>query len=155
MAAPQRQRGIGYGAEIEPHSVMIPRRSSQRPVGRSPERSGRTGQSQKAVSWRAFFMLVIVPVALMMGSVYVHTVSARIGERTAALEERLTRAEGEGRELEVRVSELSSPERIRSLAGQELRMVDAAGARMMVLNGGEGELSRNGAEKDKKEGGAE
>lgn len=73
--------------------------------------------------WR-FAVVVVVPVLLMLGSIYLQTISARVEGRASDLEERLERAEVEREELEVRVSERSSPDRIRSLARERLGMLD-------------------------------
>jgi cell division protein FtsL len=67
-------------------------------------------------------MLVVVPVLLMLGSVYLHTVAARLDSRAADLEVRLDRATEEGERLEVRVAELSGAGRIRTLAAEKLGM---------------------------------
>lgn len=76
--------------------------------------------------------MVVVPVLLMLGSIYLHTISARVEDRASNLEERLARAEVEREELEVRVSELSSPDRIRSLARKRLGMLDPDGTDIEV-----------------------
>src|SRR5215217_2049753 len=57
---------------------------------------------------RRFAMLVVVPVLLMLGSVYLNTLAAGLDARTA--------------ELEVRVAELSGAERIVALAAEKLGM---------------------------------
>jgi hypothetical protein len=87
---------------------------------------------RKAARRRRFAVLVVVPVLLMLGSVYMHTVSAGLGGKVADLEGRVARAEGEGEKLEVRVAELSGPGRIRSLASEELQMREPGGADMKV-----------------------
>ena len=76
-------------------------------------------------------MVVVLPALLMLGSVYLHTVSAGVQEQAGALEERLDAAKAESQELEVRVSELSQPGRVREQARQ-IGMQDAAGADMEV-----------------------
>ncbi len=82
--------------------------------------------------------MVVVPMLLMLGSIYLHTMSARVEGRASDLEERLARAEVEREELEVRVSELSSPDRIRSLARERLGMLDP-GATDIEVYGKDGE----------------
>jgi cell division protein FtsL len=79
-------------------------------------------------------MLVVVPVLLMLGSVYLHTVSAGLGGKVAGLQEQVARAEAEGEKLEVRVAELSGPGRIRSLAADELHMREPGGADMKLYD---------------------
>jgi cell division protein FtsL len=63
-------------------------------------------------------MLVVVPVLLMLGSVYLHTVSAGLDARATELGVQLGRAQDEGERLQVRVTELSGSARIRELAGK-------------------------------------
>ncbi len=67
---------------------------------------------------RRFAMLVVVPVLLMLGSVYLHSVAAGLDARAAEVGVRLGRAEDEGERLKVRVTELSGSARIRELAGE-------------------------------------
>jgi cell division protein FtsL len=67
-------------------------------------------------------MLVVVPVLLMLGSVYLNTLAAGLDARTAELEVRLDRAREVGERLEVKVAELSGAERIRALAAEKLGM---------------------------------
>src|SRR5829696_9478585 len=65
---------------------------------------------------RRFAMLVVVPVLLMLGSVYLHTVSAGLDARATELGEKLGRVQDEGERLQVRVTELSGSARIREFA---------------------------------------
>lgn len=74
---------------------------------------------------RRFAILVVIPVLLMLGSVYLHTVSAELEARTASLQEDLDRTRAEGERLEVKVAKLSAADRIRSLARERLGMRDA------------------------------
>jgi len=97
--------------------------------------------------WR-FSVIVVVPVLLMLGSVYLHTVSAGLTGRVADLEERLAQAEAEGEELGVRVAELSGAGRIRSLAAEKLKMHDPNGADLEVYNKDGEDGSRNGGEEE-------
>ena len=66
--------------------------------------------------------MVVLPVLLMLGSIYLHTVAANLGEEVVALEEEHYGLRVEKEELEIEVSELSAPGRIRSLAQENLRM---------------------------------
>src|SRR5918994_7986652 len=69
---------------------------------------------------RRFAMLVVVPVLLMLGSVYLNTVADGLGAKAAGLDVRLDRAREEGERLEVKVAELSGAQRIRALAVEKL-----------------------------------
>ncbi len=122
MAAPQRR-----------YRVSTPLGPTVRPVEKKGP-GGLPGEvaRRKAARRRRFAVLVVVPVLLMLGSVYMHTVSAGLGGKVADLEGRVARAEGEGEKLEVRVAELSGPGRIRSLASEELQMREPGGADMKV-----------------------
>ena len=71
---------------------------------------------------RRFAMLVVVPVLLMLGSVYLNTLAAGLDARVAELEARLDRAREVGERLEVKVAELSGAERIVALAAEKLGM---------------------------------
>ena len=67
-------------------------------------------------------VLVVLPVLLMLGSVYLHTVAANLGDEAMALEEKHAGLLVEKERLEVEVSELSAPGRIRSMARENLGM---------------------------------
>ena len=83
-------------------------------------------------------MLVVVPVLLMLGSVYLHTGAAGLEGRVAQLERDLDGARAEGQRLEVRVAELSGAERIRPLAAEKLGM-RAPGSEDLQVYGRDGE----------------
>src|ERR671911_1490076 len=87
----------------------------KRAKDRSQERSIRTKAAGRR---RRFAMLVVVPVLLMLGSVYLHTVSAGLDARATELGVQLGRAQDEGERLQVKVTELSGSARIRELAGK-------------------------------------
>ena len=91
-------------------------------------------------------MTVLVPVLLMLGSVYLHTVSAGLAGGVSNLEERLVRAEAEGEKLGVRVAELSGAGRIRSLAAEKLGMQDPSGADLRVYDQDGEDGTRDGGE---------
>ena len=74
---------------------------------------------------RRFAMLVVVPVLLMLGSVYLNTVAAGLDARAAELDVRLDRAREVGERLEVKVAELSGADRIRAPRGGEARYARA------------------------------
>lgn len=106
MAASQRR----YRATL-PTEPAWPVRES------APERSPKRKLRRKAAGRRrSFAMLVVVPVLLMLGSVYLHTVAAGLDTRAAELGVKLDRATHEGEKLEVRVTELSGSARIRDRA---------------------------------------
>jgi cell division protein FtsL len=108
MAAPQRR----YRATL-PTEPAWPARE------RAPHRSpGRTLRKKAAGRRRRFALLVVVPVLLMLGSVYLHTVAAGLDARAAELGVQLSRSRDEGERLQVRVTELSGSARIRELAGK-------------------------------------
>ena len=135
MAAPQRR----YRAS-----------TAARPVGR-PVEKGRppadVGARKKAAAWhRRFAVVVVVPVVLMLGSVYLHTVSAGLTGEVAGLQERLARAEAEGEWLEIRVAELSGAGRIRALAAEKLNMRNPRGGDLRVYYEDGEEGTRDGGE---------
>jgi cell division protein FtsL len=76
---------------------------------------------------QAFVALVLVPMLLMLGSVYLHTLAAELKGEKARLEEEKASAESEGERLDVRVTELSDPGRVRTLARKGLQMQDPGG----------------------------
>ena len=88
---------------------------------------------------RQFAILVVVPVLLMLGSVYLHTVSAGLESRTQGLQNELDAARAQGERLEVDVAKLSAADRVRPLAREKLGMRDAGSAELEVIKGGERE----------------
>jgi cell division protein FtsL len=135
VAAPQRRsqnRTSAGGAVRERDSpVDAPKKAP----GEAPKRKRR----RKAWRGRRFVMLVVVPVLLMLGSVYVHTVAARLGDEVVRLEEEKKEAESEAERLEVRLTELSEPGRIRALARGDLGMQDPNGEDLETYDGSDGE----------------
>jgi len=87
---------------------------------------------------RRFAMLVVVPVLLMLGSVYLNTLAAGLDARTAELEVRLDRAREVGERLEVKVAELSGAERIRALAAEKLGMHEPKSTTLRVYGAEDG-----------------
>ena len=108
MAAPQRR----YRATLPTEPAWPAPGSAPR---RSPERAIR---KKAAGRRRRFAMLVVVPVLLMLGSVYLHTVAAGLDVRAAELGVQLDRVQDKGERLQVKVTELSGSARIRELAGK-------------------------------------
>ena len=123
MAAPQSR----YRASISARPVAPPIRR-QRPERQRPDASRRKAAGRR----RRFAVVVVIPVLLMLGSVYLHTVSAKLTSRAAFLEERLLQAQAKGERLEVRVAELSRADRIRPLAIEKLGMKDPGGGDLEV-----------------------
>jgi cell division protein FtsL len=82
----------------------------------------RTLRRKAAGRRRRFAMLVVVPVLLMLGSVYLNTLAAGLDARAAELGVRLDRAREVGERLEVKVAELSGAKRIRALAAEKFGM---------------------------------
>lgn len=127
MAAPQRHAVRSATPGLHPE-----RAKTAKPAGRPSKR--------KAAAYRRnFLVLIVLPVLLMLGSVYLHTVSADLGDRVAALEKQHARAAAEKENLDVRVSELSAPGRIRTEA-QALGMREPSSKDLKVykINGEEG-----------------
>ena len=90
---------------------------------------------------------MVVPVLLMLGSVYLHTISAGLGDRVEELEGLNARTAAERERLEVRVAELSSPGRIRPLAREDLNMRDPKGADLRVYGKHREDDRQSGGEK--------
>ena len=106
MVAPQRR----YRATLPTEPAWpVEKRAPNRPPDRTLRR--------KAAGRRRWFaMFVVVPVLLMLGSVYLHTVAAGLDTRASEVGVKLDRAREEGERLEVRVTELSGSARVRERA---------------------------------------
>ena len=135
MAAPQRRREYGAPA------VEAPFRARS---GGAPRRAA--GSGAQAARRQAFLVLVVVPVALMLGSVYVHTTAAGLRGEAAVLAEEKARAEAEAERLEVKVTELSEPGRVRRLAEGDLGMRDPAGGDLKTYSGSGEDVAGEGEE---------
>ena len=106
---------------------------------RAGDRSRDRASRQKAAGRRRrFALLVVVPVLLMLGSVYLNTVAAGLDSRAAALDVRLDRAREVGERLEVRVAELSGADRIRALAAEKLGMHEPKSTTLKVYEAEDG-----------------
>jgi cell division protein FtsL len=90
-------------------------------------------------------MLVVVPVLLMLGSVYLHAVAAGLDSKAAGLEVRLDRATEKGERLDVRVAELSGAGRIRALAAEKLGMHEPKSTTLKVYGVRAEDGENNGA----------
>ena len=135
MAAPQRR----YRAPL-PTGPVAPPVKRARPGGDAARRKA-AGRRRK------FAVVVVVPVLLMLGSVYLHTVSAGLTGRVAFLEERLAQTRAEGERLEFRVAELSRADRVRPLAAEKLGMRDPGGKDLKPYEVDREDGVRDGGEK--------
>jgi cell division protein FtsL len=144
VAVPQRKPQYQAAAESSVRGRPERRSAASRTSKRVAER--RRGV-QRA---RAFVALVLVPTLLMLGSVYLHTLATGLKGETAQLEEEKAGAESEGERLDVRVTELSDPGRIRALARKGLHMQDPSG-KDLATYGNDGEDVANGGGEKKKE----
>lgn len=121
-----------------------------RPLTGPSTKKTRRPDNAPGVRRRRFILLVVIPVLLMLGSVYLHTVSAELGARAEALREQRAGLEAEKERLEVQVSELSAPGRIRAAARGELQMRDPRGADIQTYGRQGEDGTRNGGEQAKK-----
>lgn len=138
MAAPQPQ----------PRPQESPPQDQRAGGRRGPETSRR---QRVSAGHRRFFTLVVVPVLLMLGSVYAHTVAAGFSEKVAKLEGQNAGTRVEGENLEVRLAELSSPDRVLGLARKELDMREPDGMDLRVYGGNGEDVSQHGGEQAKEE----
>lgn len=116
MAASQRQ------ATQLPHVEKVRRRGTPRKPPRRDEGLRR----------RRFAFFVVVPMLLMLGSIYLHTVSAGLESRAVELREQSAMLEARMERLDVQVSEASAPGRVRPLARENLGMRSPAAENMKV-----------------------
>ena len=121
MVAPQRR-------------LRYPTATGSSVWGRQEQRGAPAGAPKSAARRRrgvlrgqAFVALVVVPMLLMLGSVYLHTLVAGLNGERARLEEEKATVESEGERLDVRVTELSDPGRVRTVAKKGLQMQDPGG----------------------------
>ena len=92
--------------------------------------------------WRAFALLVVVPVLLMLGSIYTHAAADGISERIAGLEEQREMAGVRQENLDLRLTRLTAPERIRSEASA-IGLKEPVGS--LKVYGSQGEDGTNAA----------
>ena len=116
---------------------------AERPVRRLPEGATRHAPGRDWKSGvqrgRTFVMLVVVPVLLMLGSVYLHTMAVGLKGESVRLEEEKTKTEGDGERLDVQLTKLSEPGRIRDLARKYLQMRDPGSQDLETYDGSYGE----------------
>jgi hypothetical protein len=135
MAASQRR----YKATLPTEPAWpVQKRTGDRPRDRTLRRKA-------AGRRRRFAMLVVVPVLLMLGSVYLNTVAAGLDARAAELGVSLDRAREVGERLEVKVAELSGAQRIRALAAEKLGMHEPKSATLKVYGAGAEDGKNRGA----------
>lgn len=79
---------------------------------------GRRRPEIDARRWRAFALLGVVPVLLMLGSIYTHAAADGISEEIVGLEGQREMAGVRQENLDLRLTELTAPDRIRSEAGE-------------------------------------
>lgn len=147
MAAPQRRSRYQTSLERPVRGRDVP---GGVPKG-APGGARKWDQRRGAWKGRIFVVLVVVPVLLMLGSVYVYSVAARLDGEAARLEEEKIRAEDEGERLEVRLTELSEPGRIQALASRDLEMRNPEGEDLETYDGSDGEDVVDGGGEKKKE----
>ena len=133
MAAPQRR----YRSTL-PTEPALPVWDRERD-GRRPARRTRKAPRRTQGRNLRFAALVVAPVLLMLGSVYLHTVSAGLEARTEGIQHELDAARAQGERLEVEVAKLSAADRVRPLAREKLGMRDAGSADLEVVKGGDRE----------------
>jgi cell division protein FtsL len=92
-------------------------------------------------------MFVVVPVLLMLGSVYLHTVAAGLDTRASEVGVKLDRAREEGERLEVRVTELSGSARVRERA-RKLGMQQPGSSALMVYGSKAEDGTHNGTRQE-------
>ena len=134
MAAPQRW----YRSTLPTEPAWPAREGTpdrRRLPAPAPRKEARRTHGRK----RRFAVLVVIPVLLMLGSVYLHTVSAGLEARTEGLQHELEAARAQGERLEVDVAKLSAADRVRPLAREKLGMMDAGSAELEVFKGGQRE----------------
>ena len=115
------------------YRATLPTQEARPAEERTPDRPQIRSLKRKAAGRRRrFAMIVVVPVLLMLGSVYLHTVAAGLDARAGDLEVKLDRVREEGERLEVRVAELSGAGRIRERATEKLGMHEPKSSALKV-----------------------
>jgi cell division protein FtsL len=92
--------------------------------------------------------MVVIPVLLMLGSVYTHTVAAGLEGRASDLRGSLDRAETEAERLGVEVSRLSAPGRIQGVAKEDLDLKDPEASDLKTYARDGEDVGRHGEERD-------
>ena len=127
------------GASQRKHKATLPTEPAWPVQKRAGDSARDRASRQKAAGRRRrFALLVVVPVLLMLGSVYLNTVAAGLDARAAGLDVRLDRAREAGERLEVRVADLSGADRIRALAAEKLGMHEPKSTTLKVYRAEDG-----------------
>ncbi len=140
MAAPQRKR------RVRSSESRVSARPAQKGISERLQRERQRRRKAAIRRRRRFVALVVVPVLLMLGNVYVHKISNDLDAKTKDLRQQQARVEANGERLQVRVAQLSRPERVRTLAHRELNMKDP-GSQDMKFYSKHGEDGENGQQK--------
>jgi cell division protein FtsL len=90
-----------------------------------------------------------MPMMLMLGSVYAHSAAAGLEWDAARLADEKARVEAEAERLDVKLAELSRPERVRSIAERDLGMRGPEGEHLMTFDGSNEEDATQDVEEDK------
>src|SRR5215212_6483405 len=115
------------------YRATLPTQEARPAEERTPDHLQIRSLKRKAAGRRRrFAMIVVVPVLLMLGSVYLHTVAAGLDARAGDLEVKLDRVREAGERLEVRVAELSGAGRIRERATEKLGMHEPKSSALKV-----------------------
>lgn len=160
MDAPNYKYGDyrGYSGYDGARNIEAPHRPDvgrdyEREVRRERDRRRRESQErrQSARRRRSFIFFVLIPTVLLLGSVYLHNVASNTEERITALQERIDETEARSEQLGVRAAELSSPERIRTLAEDDYGLEDADASQIEVIGRQAGSGDAIGAQGDQVE----
>ena len=131
------------------YRATLPTQEAQPVEKRTPVRTQESTVRRKAAGRRRrFAMIVVVPVLLMLGSVYLHTVATGLDTRAAELGVKVDRATDEGERLKVRVAELSGAGRIRELAAEKLGMHEPGSNALKVYGNEAEDGTHNGAQEE-------
>ena len=94
-------------------------------------------------------MLVVVPMLLMLGSIYLHTVAANMNGKAEQLAGSISQANDDKQRLDLQVARLSSPERVIKLARKKLNMISPNGKDIRIYGNNGEDAGRNGGEQAK------
>lgn len=137
MAAPQRKY-------LErPYAHPEERRTNRRSAGHGSRRK------RASASHRRFLVLVVVPMLLMLGSIYLHTVAANLGTEAEQLKGRISQAGDDKQRLDLQVAQLSSPGRVIGIAQKKLDMRAPNGKNLQIYSNNGEDAKRNGGEQAK------
>jgi cell division protein FtsL len=111
----------------------------RRPANRDRRKGVRHGGAATAArsreTFRTFVAVAIVFSALGIGRVALASRAAAVSIESGRLAARLKEARFEGDSLEIRISQLATPERIRSVAGSKMKMAPATGISYVTIDG--------------------